>query len=403
MHLVHCSIFGFSMISAAMASDVQMAVTADGERFGARLVAVDDEQIVFQADDGERRLTTDELVRWSHPASPRARPQVLVSDGSLLVADEDWSGRSSHQLGQETLSVLTASFDSIEIPRQFISALILVPPHDGNELERMIRELRERDGRTDELWLVGGDRVQGTVKSAEGGQWLLESESAELTLPATSVEAAAFDPQLVDRPPASTSTMAVGLRDGSLIHAKTWRSTGDRVELTTATGQLLAAAPLADIVSLQMLQSSQFTYLSALEPADYRHFPYLDLDWPWQGDGNLTGARLESGGHVYLKGIAMHSASRLTYALGGVYRHFVAEIALDDTAGQRGSVIFRVFVAREGQWREALTSGVLRGGDPPQPISVDIAGAQAITLIVDYADQGDELDHANWLDARLVK
>jgi alpha-galactosidase len=86
-----------------------------------------------------------------------------------------------------------------------------------------------------------------------------------------------------------------------------------------------------------------------------------------------------------------------------VYRHFVAEIALDDTAGQRGSVIFRVFVAREGQWREALTSGVLRGGDPPQPISVDIAGAQAITLIVDYADQGDELDHANWLDARLVK
>ena len=29
--------------------------------------------------------------------------------------------------------------------------------------------------------------------------------------------------------------------------------------------------------------------------------------------------------------------------------------------------------------------------------------AKAIALAVEYADRGDELDHADWLDARLVE
>ena len=31
------------------------------------------------------------------------------------------------------------------------------------------------------------------------------------------------------------------------------------------------------------------------------------------------------------------------------------------------------------------------------------SGAEMITLTVDFADRGDELDHADWLDARLIK
>jgi hypothetical protein len=35
-------------------------------------------------------------------------------------------------------------------------------------------------------------------------------------------------------------------------------------------------------------------------------------------------------------------------------------------------------------------------------LSVNVAGAQGITLVVDYAERGDEMDRADWLDARLI-
>ena len=59
---------------------------------------------------------------------------------------------------------------------------------------------------------------------------------------------------------------------------------------------------------------------------------------------------------------------------------------------------FRVLV--DGQ--EKFASPILRGGDPPVPVSVDLTGAKKLELVVDYADRADVLDHADWLDARIT-
>jgi hypothetical protein len=149
--------------------------------------------------------------------------------------------------------------------------------------------------------------------------------------------------------------------------------------------------------------------LSDLEPASYRHVPYLDIDWPYQRDRNLLGGLLSVQGKLYFKGLALHSASRLTYRLDGTYRRCEASIALDDSAQasgvvhRGGSVQFAVYLLRDGSWQEEFRSRTIRGGDEPQRVSVGLTDAAAMTLTVDYADRGDELDHADWLDARLVK
>jgi endo-alpha-N-acetylgalactosaminidase len=157
-----------------------------------------------------------------------------------------------------------------------------------------------------------------------------------------------------------------------------------------------------DITFLQS-PGGEFVYLSDLEPADYRHVPYLSLEWPYHRDANVLGQPLAVHGKRYLKGIGMHSAARITYRLEGKYRRFDAAVAVDDSADDRGSVNFGAYVLRDGQWKEASTSGIVRGGEEPRPISVDVSGADGITLTVDFADRGDELDRANWLDARLVQ
>ena len=63
------------------------------------------------------------------------------------------------------------------------------------------------------------------------------------------------------------------------------------------------------------------------------------------------------------------------------------------------SVVVRVFADAEERYR----SPIVRGGEAPLAISVDVSGAQRLSLVVDHADRGDQLDRADWLDARLIK
>ncbi|MBI2477669.1 MAG: NPCBM/NEW2 domain-containing protein, partial [Planctomycetia bacterium] len=114
-----------------------------------------------------------------------------------------------------------------------------------------------------------------------------------------------------------------------------------------------------------------------------------------------------SAGAVSFKGIGMHSTSRVAYNLDRKYRSFQAEVAIDDHAGQQGSVVFRVLTevdsdAGESKWRLAFTSPIVRGGDRPLPIAIDVVNATRLALVIEMADRVDTRDYANWLDARLV-
>jgi hypothetical protein len=67
-----------------------------------------------------------------------------------------------------------------------------------------------------------------------------------------------------------------------------------------------------------------------------------------------------------------------------------------------GSVVFRVLLpGADGGWTTVYRSPTIRGGSAITPISVDVGKARRMALIVDFADRGDVLDYANWLNARL--
>jgi hypothetical protein len=67
-------------------------------------------------------------------------------------------------------------------------------------------------------------------------------------------------------------------------------------------------------------------------------------------------------------------------------------------------VIFKLFqYDASGQWRSVWESPIVRGGDPPLPVSADIRDARALALIVEFADRGDVQDDANWLNPCLLR
>jgi hypothetical protein len=194
----------------------------------------------------------------------------------------------------------------------------------------------------------------------------------------------------------------VGLRDGSLLYVDSISAGEEKSTLEAGNVTTLSGGTASDVVFLQAL-GGPVVYLSDLEPTEYRHVPYLNVDWRYRRDRNVSGEPLAAYGKRYLKGLGMHSAGRISYRLDGKYRRFESAVAIDDSANNRGSVTFAVYVLRDGKLNEAYKSGIVRGGEAPQLASVDLSGAQGLTLVVDFADRGDQLDRADWLDARLVK
>ena len=391
-------------------------VPLEGAAIEAELRAADTDGLTFFA-KSPFTLAIDELVRWGHPRAPRGQTIVVLADGGRLVTAAAWAGGAAVKLLGDEVVVLTDTFDEVPLPRELVRGVVFAQrshPRERESLEELVRgepspgpSLEERgSSSSDAVLLTNEDRVTGKLVALSGGSLSLETDVGAVKLPLSRVEAVMFgqregsggSPAARPQPP----RLALGLKDGSLIYADSVVAHDNDMSVTLTSGVELAGGSVKDVALLQSL-GGRFVYLSDLAAPGYRHVPYLSIGWPYRRDRNVLGEPLAVGGKRYLKGIAMHSAARLTYRLDGKYRRFDSLAALDDSAGKKGSVTFGVYVLRERQWREAYTSGIVRGGDVPRPVSVDVTGAEGLTLTVDFADRGDELDHADWLDARLIR
>lgn len=358
------------------------------------------------ADAGARNFSVkaDDLVRWGHAATPRAQASLVsLTDGSLMVTAADWSDKAAVELEGDTLRVRSVAWDDVRLPRSLVAGIVFAL-HERPQYRRQLEQrLRKERGEKDLIWLTNEDRIAGRLIKLFGDTLVMDVAGRETTLPLSRVEMVAFEARA--RPPgvAVQPKLIVALRDGSLLYARGMAGVDGSVNLELAGGEKLTGGNVDDIVALVGLGGEKFVYLSSIEPAEYRHVPYLTLEWPFRRDENVLGELLCVDGKRYLRGIGMHSAARLTYRLNGNFRRFEAEAALDDSSQGRGSVTFGVYLLRDGQWKQAAVGDVVRGGAPPEPVSVDVRGAEMMTLTVDFADRGDELDHADWLDARLIK
>lgn len=392
-----------SLASAAQ----QMVVPLDGKPFEAALQAIDGNGLTFVG-QATVTLPIDQFVRWGHPVVPRPHTFLVLAGGGSLVAAADWAGGSPVRLEDDTLILQSALFSEVRLPRSLVSGMVFAPQKPPQDRQRLAEQVASSEVNDDVLWLTNGDRVEGKIAELGGGTLAINTTAGLAKVPLSRIEAVVLATARKGTPSANNPSLiqkarlAAALRDGSLLYVDALSASDQALVLELAGGAKLSGGNVGDLVAVQSL-GGRFVYLSDLEPVDYRHVPYLSIEWPYQRDRNVLGEPLVVNGKRYLKGIGMHSASRLTYSLKAEYRRFEAHVALDDSAGQRGSVTFGVYLLRDGQWHEAFQSGIVRGGVAPQPVSVDVDGAAGLTLTVDFADRGDELDRAVWLDARLLK
>jgi len=112
-------------------------------------------------------------------------------------------------------------------------------------------------------------------------------------------------------------------------------------------------------------------------------------------DGNI----ITLNGATYSKGLGVHANSEVRFYLGGEYTSFVSNIGIDDEVGNNGSVIFQVYA--DGSL--LYNSGVMFGYSATRTINVSVAGRNELQLIVNYAGDNFDNDHADWAGAYLVR
>lgn len=379
------------LAAPARAGDLPDVVPLNGPPFQALLHSVTAAgQCEFANPNQVQTLPLDELVSFGAAPEPLRGSLAVLIDGSRLVGE---------LLGvrDELLMLQNDDLGEILVPLELVSGILFRLPSLASRRDALVDRALFANHRSDRLLLENGDELEGRFRALEPRVVRFDAQVGPLESPVDAVAAVLFDPALAAQRQRPAQHLQVGLRDGSLLTCETFVQSD-----LLATMQIAGCQPWQvdrKAVAYLAPQGRRVVYLSQLEPVGYRHVPFLDLPWNYRLDRSVVGSWLRASRRWHPLGIGMHSASRLTFPLPDGVRRFDALVALDDEVGTGGSVVFRVFV--DSQQRYA--SEVVRGGDAPLPVTVDCSGGKTLSLVVDFADRGDQLDHADWLDARLVK
>jgi hypothetical protein len=125
---------------------------------------------------------------------------------------------------------------------------------------------------------------------------------------------------------------------------------------------------------------------------------------PVERDQNVGGSGADDGGPLsidgvgYAKGLGTNAVSSVVIAVPPGCTQFSSDVGVDDSAAGKGSVTFSVLA----DGTQVASTGVMRGGQPAQPLSANVTGISQLTL--DVGDAGDGIGHDNgdWGDAQLM-
>jgi hypothetical protein len=125
---------------------------------------------------------------------------------------------------------------------------------------------------------------------------------------------------------------------------------------------------------------------------------------PVERDENVGGSGADDGGPisidgvVFSKGLGTNAISSVVIDIPAGCTTFSSFVGVDDMAGTKGTVTFTVLA--DGV--QVASTGVMRGGQPAQFLTANIAGASQLTLNVGDAGDGIGHDNGDWGDAELM-
>ncbi len=384
----------------AVPSDPQFtALRTDGSTLSGRLRRLDIRGgAALAVGDGERLepIPAGSLVKLTRDGGT---PQpALDSGGTVLFPEGDRLARSViGPAGETTIEIQSYPLGTLAIPLDSLLGLVLAPPLDVDAAFALESRVRDEPRSTEVLWLANGDRVAGGLLGLDDKTVAFQPPSGKVEFDRSGVVALGFDPKLAQYPRPTGPYLELTFVDGSRLGASAVQLEGNQILATTRFGQAIKL-PVGELAEVHPLGGA-VVYLSDLEPAGTKYVAYLGPVREVRRDRSIDGQPLRIAGKVYDRGLGTQSRSYLVYRLEPGVKRFQALVGLDDRAGPLGSVVFRVVVDKQ----ERFASPPMSARDAPHPLDLDVAGAKTLVLITDFGERGEVRDHADWVEARLIR
>jgi hypothetical protein len=372
-------------------------LTIDGHTVSGRIVTIAPDKILLATDENAgEELEVRSLIKLFR--EPRSAPPV--SEGShVLLPEGDRLMRVIVLATTDTaLEVQSHSaLGKLSIPLDAVLGLILAPPSEGDEFDPLWERVRAEPRNTDVIWMANGDRLTGALLELDDRAIKFQVDGKAVEVDRTGVIAMGFDPAVLRYPRPQADYFDLTLADGTRLGMTGVKFDKGQISGVTRFGQSVHF-PVGDLVRLDP-HTASFVYLTERAVDAQQYVSYLGPTRPFRPDRTVDGHRFQLAGHAYERGIGTQSRTLLAYRLKPGDRRFQSLVGVDDRAGPLGSVVFRVLVDGE----DRLTTPSLTARDAPKPIDIDISGAKLLILITEFGDRGDVQDHADWVEARIIR
>lgn len=354
--------------------------TVDGREVAGTLVALNRTNAVMQSQAGRENVSAADI------AAIRFRPAVddlMAGKNCSILLAADGSAVAVHNVtvSNGQLRAASDSFGNLAIPMESITCLLRpnqteTPQDLLREKERMNLKPRRNDILVVRVQTGKYIVVDAVVDRMDTQQVVVIYDRAENAMPAETV--AIVIPAAPDKLPEQGKPLGqiVGA-DGSRLFVSAAEATSDRVAVVSPLfgNMTLAKAALAEL----KFQGEQVQYLSDLQPREVKETPYFDDTFPWRKDRSVSGAPLQLDGKTYEKGLGLHADCRMTFDLGGKFRHFTALAGIDDNV-QSGQAVLTILA--DGK---AVADRIALARDrPPVKIDFDIRDVRELAIHVGF-------------------
>ncbi len=402
------------------------AETLDGRAIAGPLTALSTDRIEIKTSEGRVSLPVSEVLAVAarekpKPAARTAGVVVELMDG-CVVRGRQFTAAGNHariELFNEA---------AVEVPTRLVRTVVF-QPRENDPLASDWARLLDMKSDADVLAVRGVGAIDyhaGVIHEVTDAAVRFDLDGEILPVKRTKIFGLIYrHPELLELRPAAcritdssgSTWLAAALAldgEGAAIPADAKgtvpeTTAGAVLRWTTPSG-VAVAAPLESLASLDFSFGKQ-AYVSDLKPESVVWTPYFGASGPLPAAeryfaprfdrGFAPGAPLRLGGETYRKGVALRCRTELVYRVPDDFREgrFRAAAGIADDAQQRGG---RARLVVRGDDR-LLFEGVLAGGDPPNMLDLELAGARRLTILVDFAgglDAGDRLLLGN---ARFTK
>lgn len=387
-------------LCSASASAVQVVVeTIAGRRIEGEIQRLAEDGVFWVAGaNGQVALPVAEVFTLRASSDPLPAVPDLEPGGVWLRGGSVLAGELKAVDGEEAvLRVFGAGETRVALDRLVAVAWYQRWRVFGEALhEAVVRQLARRSAGRDVLIVRRGEgflAVDGALESwgPEGGVFAMGSRRVSVGPDRVAAIVFAAMPGSPEKPAAE-----VRLLSGERIRGTLASADGDVVRVNSEVGVVLERR-WQQVHSIRFYHP-HIVLLSTLRPLRAESEPFLDVPWEPRFDRALSGGPIRLDGMAYESGVAVHSRTVLEYALPRGATAFVATIGIDDAVRPLGNVVFRVYA--DGAVR--FDSGPVAGTDRARTIRVDLRGAQRLGLEVDYGGALDIGDHADWAEARVL-